>query len=123
MGQGIAGLTDKGKGWDPVLTDILDPIADGWVATTRKYQKYAYIIFLVAIAITIFMSVFSPYKFFPKRPDLLHLRTDMIDKAIHNYKPPQNPPQFKSFATKKDFKRKNFFGFPGSWRIKPDNVK
>ena len=122
MGNGISGLTDKGKATE-VLYEALDPIADGWVVTTKKYQRIAYIIFLATIALTIFLSVFSPYKFFPSRPDLLHIRSDMIDKVIHNYKPPAKNPSFNSLATKKDFQRKNFFGFPGNWRIKPENVK
>jgi hypothetical protein len=122
MGNGISGLTDKNKATD-VLYAALDPIANGWVVTTRKYQRIAYIIFLITIAATIFLSVFSPYKFFPPRPDLLHMRSNMIDKVIHNYKPPSKIPLLKPTVTKKDFQRKNFFGFPGSWRFKPENVK
>lgn len=119
-----AGTSDKGKASE-TLYAALNPIVTGWRKTTKKYQGYAYILFLACLGLTVFLSVFSPYKFFPTRPDLLHLRTDIIDKAIHNYKPIVHHviTPAKKLATKQDFKRKNAFGFTGKWRIRPEDVK
>lgn len=74
---------------DPVIgVSGGQPANTGWNRTFRRLRTAATYILVGAIILTIVISVFTPYKFFPKEPNITDLQTKRLLREIREYKSP-----------------------------------
>lgn len=74
---------------DPVIgVQNGQPANIGWNRTFARLRTAALYVLVGSIGLTIAISYFTPYKFFPKQPNLKDLQARKILREIREYKSP-----------------------------------
>jgi hypothetical protein len=74
---------------DPVVgVQNGQPANVGWNRTFKRLRTAALYILVGAVALSIFISVFTPYKYFPKQPNVRDLQAQKLLREVKEYRSP-----------------------------------
>ena len=74
-----------GGKFDLSVQDKVEDFINGWAVSAKKYRPIAIIVLLAAIALTVLISVFSPYKYFPKSPSTEQIQLYTLRQSINDF--------------------------------------
>lgn len=103
----------------------VDPIVKGWEGAAKKYRDYAYIILLFVCILTALLSIFTPWKFFPKHISIEAQRQNTLSRALGHISLHKEVQSARSGSALSSYKKghTNSFGFPDEWRVRPPQLK
>jgi hypothetical protein len=94
MGNSNAKADDKVNN---KLSQFVDPVVGvqngqpaniGWNRTFARLRTAAKYVLIGSIALTVAISLFTPYKFFPKQPNFNDLQTHRLIQEVKDYQSP-----------------------------------
>lgn len=84
---------------DPVVgVQNGQPVNTGWNRTFARLRTAALYVLIGSIAITVIISLVTPFKFFPNEPKLKSLQTNKLLDEIRQYRSPIRNSPFRHSA-------------------------
>lgn len=67
------------------IQEEAENIVNGWEASSKALRTVAVVAIVLVIALSVMLSIFTPFKLFPKQPSLVETNRALLSNALLRY--------------------------------------